>query len=253
MYENKEIKKEIYQIIIPMILENILQISVSLITTAMVGRLMADAISAQGICVRITDTLWVCYKGVATGATILVAKAFGAGRRGECRSIIEQTMLTELIVVGVIQAVLFSRAVGKRDQRLRKIYFRELIRAGLIVSVVTSLLLLVFPGVFMKVMTDKAELQAIGVTYVFIMGFIQIPQNLSRVYNGTIRAMGHKNTPMLVAGFGIWIVRIPCCILAAYVLRLPIVSVWIIIAADQLSRFLLSAFLYRRIEKKETL
>ncbi|MCI9340501.1 MAG: hypothetical protein HFG94_07580, partial [Dorea sp.] len=110
MYENKEIKKEIYQIIIPMILENILQISVSLITTAMVGRLMADAISAQGICVRITDTLWVCYKGVATGATILVAKAFGAGRRGECRSIIEQTMLTELIVVGVVQAVLFSRA-----------------------------------------------------------------------------------------------------------------------------------------------
>ena len=446
LYENKEIKKEIYQIIIPMILENILQISVSLITTAMVGRLMADAISAQGICVRITDTLWVCYKGVATGATILVAKAFGAGRRGECRSIIEQTMLTELIVVGVIQAVLFSRAdiffaffsedpkiltlageymriivwgfpflvimslvtaafqgygntktpmyiaevvnivnivcgyvlifgigdgkgmgikgaaaamviaqavgasvgmyllynrkgifreesrregffrldkrciwevyttgipaafenmfwqfsavilskvilfygssafaayqlgiqaetitempaigfstasttltaraVGKRDQGLRKIYFRELIRAGVIVSVVTSLLLLVFPGVFMKVMTDKAELLAIGVTYVFIMGFIQIPQNLSRVYNGTIRAMGHKNTPMLVAGFGIWIVRIPCCILAAYVLRLPIVSVWIIIAADQLSRFLLSAFLYRRIEKKETL
>lgn len=57
MYENKEIKKEIYQIIIPMILENILQISVSLITTAMVGRLMADAISAQGICVRITDPL----------------------------------------------------------------------------------------------------------------------------------------------------------------------------------------------------
>ena len=68
----------------------------------------------------------------------------------------------------------------------------------------------------MTLMTDKPELQAIGVVYVFVMGFIQIPQNLSRIYNGTIRAMGYKNAPMLVAGFGIWIVRIPLCMLAAY-------------------------------------
>lgn len=444
MHEKKAIKREIYQIIIPMILENILQISAGLITTAMVGRLLSNDISAQGICVRITDTLWVCYKGVATGATILVAKAFGAGRRGACRSIIEQTMVTELFIVGVIQIILFwkadlflaffskdtvilsmaqdymkivvfgfpflvvmslvtaafqgygntktpmyiagimnvvnilcgyvlifgvgkskgmgirgaaaalvisqmagaltglyllyrkkgifreekrterffhldkkcicdvyttgipaalenmfwqfsaiilskvilfygssafaayqlgiqaetitempaigfstasttltARAVGREDRNLRKLYFRELIKVGLTISIVTSLLLLVFPKLFMKAMTNKGELQAIGALYVFIMGFIQIPQNLSRVYNGTIRAMGHKNTPMLVAGFGIWIVRIPCSILAAYVLHLPLTAIWLIIAADQLSRFLLSVYLYRRIERRE--
>lgn len=445
MYETKAIKKEIYHIIIPMIFENILQISASLITTAMVGRLLADDISAQGICVRITDTLWVFYKGVAIGATVMIAKAFGAGRKGECRKITEQTMLTELLIVAGIQLFLFlkadfplsffskdpailslaeeymtiilfgfpfvvvmslvtaafqgygntkipmyiagimnivniicgyvlifgmgsfggmgirgaamalvisqmsgagigiyllynkkkglfkaearkerffhfdkkciydvyttgipaalesmfwqfsaiilskvilfygssafaayqlgiqaetitempaigfstasttltARAIGKQDQKLRKIYFRELIRVGLIISVVTSLLLLICPDMFMRMMTDKKELQAIGVIYVFVMGFIQIPQNLSRIYNGTIRAMGHKNIPMLIAGFGIWIVRIPCSILAAYVFHLPILSIWVIIALDQLSRFLLSVFLYRRVERKE--
>ena len=444
LYETKKIKREIYHIIIPMILENILQISASLITTAMVGRLLANDISAQGICVRITDTLWVFYKGVAIGATVLIARAYGAGKKENCRKIMEQTLLTELAVVLLVQIFLFfradiflgffskdpqiltlaqsymkivvigftgnvimtlvtaafqgygntkipmyiaaamnvvnivcgyvfifgigplkgmgiqgaaaalvtaqtfgavlglyllynkkkglfsdtvrqgsffkldrkciyevyttgipaalesmfwqfsaiilskiilsygaaafaayqlgiqaetitempaigfstasttlaARAIGKRDQKLQKIYFKELLKVGTAISVVTSLLLILLPKVFMQMMTNKPELQAIGVVYVFVMGFIQIPQNLSRIYNGTIRALGYKNTPMLVAGFGIWIVRIPLCLLAAFVLKLPITAIWIVIAMDQLSRFCLSVFLYGRIGKK---
>ena len=37
--------------------------------------------------------------------------------------------------------------------------------------------------------------------------------------------------------------------LAAYVLGLPLTAVWLIIAVDQVSRFLLSAVLYYRINK----
>lgn len=444
MYKAKTIKKEIYHIIIPMILENILQVSANLITTAMVGRLMANDIAAQGICVRITDTLWVFYKGVAIGATVLIARAYGAGKKADCRKIMEQTLLTELAIVLIFQLILFfrsdlflgffskdpqilmlaqrymkimvfgfsscvimtlataafqgygdtktpmmvaaamnlvnvvlgfglifgigpfkgigiwgaalalviaqtfgagldlfllynkkrglfsgttpqprffridktcvyevyttgipaalesmfwqfsaiilskiilsygssafaayqlgiqaetvtempaigfstasttlaARAIGKKDEELRKIYFKELIRVALAISIVTSALLILFPGVFMRLMTDKEALRRIGIQYVFVMGFIQIPQNLSRIYNGTIRAMGHKNTPMLVAGFGIWIVRIPLCLAAAFLLKLPITAIWLVIAADQLSRFCLSVYLYRKYGKE---
>jgi len=106
----KVIKRDIYQIIIPMILENILQISANLVITAMVGRLLANDISAQGICIRITDTLWCFYKGVAIGATVLIARAYGAGRHQDCRKIAEQTILTEMIIVFVFQVVLYFKA-----------------------------------------------------------------------------------------------------------------------------------------------
>ena len=444
MYGKKVIKRDIYQIIIPMILENILQISANLVITAMVGRLLANDISAQGICIRITDTLWCFYKGVAIGATVLIARAYGAGRHQDCRKIAEQTILTEMIIVFFFQVVLYfkaplflgffskdpqilslaegymktiifefpfvvittvvtasfqgygntkipmyiavlmnvvnivcgycfifgafdipgmgikgaatalltaqavgagtglyllykkkgglfrkvpsehkffsfdkkciyeiyttgipaaletvfwqvsaiilskvilfygnqafaayqlgiqaeeitempaigfstasttlaARAIGMQDEELRKVYFKEQLKVGVFISSITSVLLIFLPRFFMTLMTDKPELQAIGVVYVFVMGFIQIPQNLSRIYNGTIRAMGYKNAPMLVAGFGIWIVRIPLCMLAAYVLRLPLTIIWIIIAMDQVSRFLLSVGLYYRINKK---
>lgn len=444
MYGKKVIKRDIYQIIIPMILENILQISANLVITAMVGRLLANDISAQGICIRITDTLWCFYKGVAIGATVLIARAYGAGRHQDCRKIAEQTILTEMIIVFIFQVVLYfkaplflgffskdpqilslaegymktiifefpfvvittvvtasfqgygntkipmyiavlmnvvnivcgycfifgafgipgmgikgaatalltaqavgagtglyllykkkgglfrkvpsehrffsfdkkciyeiyttgipaaletvfwqvsaiilskvilfygnqvfaayqlgiqaeeitempaigfstasttlaARAIGMQDEKLRKVYFKEQLKVGVFISSITSVLLIFLPRFFMTLMTDKPELQAIGIVYVFVMGFIQIPQNLSRIYNGTIRAMGYKNAPMLVAGFGIWIVRIPLCMLAAYVFRLPLTIIWIIIAMDQVSRFLLSAGLYYRINKK---
>ena len=444
MYGKKVIKRDIYQIIIPMILENILQISANLVITAMVGRLLAKDISAQGICIRITDTLWCFYKGVAIGATVLIARAYGAGRHQDCRKIAEQTILTEMIIVFIFQVVLYfkaplflgffskdpqilslaegymktiifefpfvvittvvtasfqgygntkipmyiavlmnvvnivcgycfifgafgipgmgikgaatalltaqavgagtglyllykkkgglfrkvpsehrffsfdkkciyeiyttgipaaletvfwqvsaiilskvilfygnqafaayqlgiqaeeitempaigfstasttlaARAIGMQDEELRKVYFKEQLKVGVFISSITSVLLIFLPRFFMTLMTDKPKLQAIGVVYVFVMGFIQIPQNLSRIYNGTIRAMGYKNAPMLVAGFGIWIVRIPLCMLAAYVLRLPLTIIWIIIAMDQVSRFLLSIGLYYRINKK---
>ena len=444
MYGKKVIKRDIYQIIIPMILENILQISANLVITAMVGRLLANDISAQGICIRITDTLWCFYKGVAIGATVLIARAYGAGRHQDCRKIAEQTILTEMIIVFIFQVVLYFKAplflgffskdpqilslaegymktiifefpfvvittvvtasfqgygntkipmyiavlmnvvnivcgycfifgafgipgmgikgaatalltaqavgagtglyllykkkgglfrkvpsehrffsfdkkciyeiyttgipaaletvfwqvsaiilskvilfygnqafaayqlgiqaeeitkmpaigfstasttlaaiaIGMQDEELRKVYFKEQLKVGVFISSITSVLLIFLPRFFMTLMTDKPELQAIGVVYVFVMGFVQIPQNLSRIYNGTIRAMGYKNAPMLVAGFGIWIVRIPLCMLAAYVLRLPLTIIWIIIAMDQVSRFLLSVGLYYRINKK---
>lgn len=443
-YNRRKINKEIYQLIIPMIVENVLQISAGLITTAMIGRLLPLDISAQGICIRVTDTLWCLYKGVSIGATVMVARSYGAGRKNRCRRIIEQTFLTEIPLSMIFQIVLFffgipvlsfftkdmtvlnlaqeymsiivfgfpflvimsvvsaafqghgntkvpmyialvmnviniilgyvlifgafglpgygikgaalalvlaqvsgaciglyflyskkcglfkdvssdkklfsfdrhciydiytmgipaalesmfwqfsaiilsrvilsygeasfaayqlgiqaetitempavgfgtaattlaARAIGKQDEELGSVYFNQLLRTAFKISAVTSMMLILLPKGFMMLMTNNPELQEIGMVYVFIMGFIQIPQNLSRIYNGTIRANGYKNVPMYVAGFGIWIVRIPLCLLIAYILRWNITWIWLVIAMDQISRFILSVFLYRKIGRK---
>lgn len=441
--DRKSINKEIFVMIIPMILENILQISAGLISTAMIGRLLASDVSAQGICVRVTDTLWCLYKGISIGATILIAYAHGAGDRNRGRHIVRQTFLTEIpislifsvvlfffatpilsflsndtvlldkareymsiIIVGfpfvVIMSVvtaafqghgdtktpmliaavlnvvnivcglvlifgvgsfqgfgirgaamslvlsqgaaavlgltllygkhgpfggmlweksqqlfdwpcvreiyttgipaalesmfwqfsaillskmilvygsasfaayqigiqaetitempaigfgtaattLIARAIGKQDGELRKVYFRQLVSMSAKISIATSALLILLPNVFMSLMTTNEELKPIGAAYVFIMGFIQVPQNLSRVYNGALRAAGHKHTPMLVAGFGIWVVRIPLCFVASTLLHLPLISIWLIIALDQISRFVISVIVYRRAERR---
>ncbi|MEG0566115.1 MAG: MATE family efflux transporter, partial [Hungatella sp.] len=105
--KRREINQEIYHLLIPMIVENILQISAGLISTAMIGRLLPLDISAQGICIRVTDTLWCLYKGIAIGATIMVAHSYGAGRKDRARRVVEQTFLTEIPLAVVFQILLF--------------------------------------------------------------------------------------------------------------------------------------------------
>ena len=69
-YSRKEIRKEIFALILPIIMENVFQVSASLVTVAMIGRLSPLDISAQGIVMRITETLNSLFRGVAIGSTV---------------------------------------------------------------------------------------------------------------------------------------------------------------------------------------
>lgn len=161
---------------------------------------------------------------------------------------IQAETLTELPAIGfgVAAVTLTSRAIGENNSQLFKEYIKHLVKLSAAISLVTSLLLLIFPRLFMKLFTDDVVLQNIGMVYIFVMGFIQIPQNLSRVFNGTIRSVGYKNTPMFIAGTGIWLFRIPLAIIIAYVIKGDIWLIWCCIAVDQLVRFILSVYYYRK-------
>lgn len=164
---------------------------------------------------------------------------------------IQAETITEMPAIGfgIAASTLVARAIGKQDDQLRKSYFKQLTGLSAKISIATSLMLILLPQVFMGIMTTNAELKPIGAFYVFLMGFIQIPQNLSRIYNSALRAVGYKKVPMLVAGFGIWIVRIPLCFLVSTVLHWNILFIWLIIDLDQLTRFIISVAIYRKVER----
>ena len=79
MYNKKDVSRQIYRMLIPMILENVLTTSASLVTTAMVGRLTALEISAQGVGGRITNTYLSLFKGLAIGVTVVARCISGKG------------------------------------------------------------------------------------------------------------------------------------------------------------------------------
>lgn len=439
MDNKRDIRKTIMIIIIPIILENIFQVSANIVSAAMVGRLTAIDISAQGISFNVTGLLLTFIKGISIGASIFIARAFGAKEFNKCKSIFRNSVTITIIVIIVLQVVIFfgahvffefltddvviiakavkyirimiiglpcvviinfvtatfqgfgntkvpmyiavvmniinvtlgyllifgafgvpqlglygaaialvasqfisaiigliclyskrglfqfttekikkfkfdynciknvylmgipvglesmfwqlsaivmskiiltygqasfaayqlgiqaetltempaigfgvaavtlsARAIGEKNNQLFKDYFRHLIKFSGLISVFTSLVLILLPKVFMKILTNNLELQLIGATYILVMGFIQIPQNLSRIYNGTIRASGYKNIPMYIAGIGIWLFRIPLALLIVYVLKWDIKYIWICIAIDQIVRFILSVYIYKR-------
>lgn len=438
LYDKRTIRKEIFFLIIPIILENVFQMSAGIVSSAMIGRLSPVLISSQGICSRITGVLLSLFRGIGIGATVVTAKIHGGGNSSECKKTFEQTAFTGIIIsfvftgiilfysegflsfftsnketlfqsgqylkivmlgspftflmaavtaafqgqgntktpmyisifvniinivlgylliygkfgfprllltgaaisltisqiagailglyllyssriglfgsysnkeifkinknimqevysvgipaafesmfwqlsailmskailsygemtfsayqlglqaefltempavgLGVAATALSANAIGRKDGVLLKAYSRELIVISTAMSLVTSLLIIFFPGAFMSFFTDNAEIKAIGIKYLVAMGFIQIPQNVSKVLNGVIRSSGYKRTPMYVSFLGIWVVRIPLSLFFTYILKLDIIFIWLSMVIDQIVRYITSIIIYK--------
>lgn len=151
-------------------------------------------------------------------------------------------LFTELPVIGftVAATALAGRAKGEKNGPLFREYFRQQMWMNAIVSGIGGALMIFAPTLLMKSVTDIPELMEIGKYYLIVMGVIYIPQNVQRTMKGTIYgSLGNTKAPMFIAMTGIWLFRIPLAALSAYVFHAPLIFIWIVIAVDQVARFIM--------------
>ncbi|NLB34111.1 MAG: MATE family efflux transporter, partial [Tissierellia bacterium] len=147
--------------------------------------------------------------------------------------------------VGIASTSMTANAIGKKDGPLLKIYAKQLITTSTAISLFSSMLIIAFPAVFMSFFTNNPAIKVIGINYLIVMGFIQVPQNLSKVLNGTIRSAGYKNLPMIISFVGIWVIRVPLALIFTYVLKLEVMFIWYSMAIDQIFKFIISAIIFK--------
>ena len=158
-------------------------------------------------------------------------------------------LFTELPVIGftVAATALAGKAKGQKNGPLFREYFRQQMWMNAIVSGIGGFVMVVFPTLLMRAVTDIPELIEIGKYYLIVMGFIYIPQNVQRTMKGTIYgSMGDTKAPMIIAMIGIWLFRIPLAALAAYVFHAPLFFIWIVIGVDQVARFIMMHFYMKK-------
>lgn len=96
IYDKKQIRGKILSIMVPMALENMLQVMMGIVSSAMVGRLTVACISAQGMCHKLIDIIYVIYKGIGVGLTVKVSQKHAQGINDECKKYFEQTVISLL-------------------------------------------------------------------------------------------------------------------------------------------------------------
>lgn len=147
---------------------------------------------------------------------------------------------------GIAASTFIGQAIGSRDNKLGKRYLSHLIRLTIIITAIAGGVLIFFPKIIMRVLTDDPQVIAIGALYLFVMGVVQIPQNLSALLNGALRGAGYPKVPMINAGVGLWVIRIPLVLFMTYVLGGEIHWIWIIMGIDLIFRFFLSYFTFKK-------
>lgn len=157
---------------------------------------------------------------------------------------LESISYTPAMGFGVAATTFIGQCLGEKNGEGRT-YLKELIKGSLMVTAVGASILVFLPGTIMKLMTDDMSVVKLGSIYLILMGLVQVPQNLSGVLNGAMRGAGYTRVPMIVAGIGIWGIRIPVSFLLTRYFNFGVASIWVVFCLDLIIRFILSFSLYK--------
>lgn len=147
---------------------------------------------------------------------------------------------------GVAATTFVGYALGSKDKELGKKYLKQLIKYTIIVTIFAGGVLILFPKQIMGILVKESEVIRIGAMYLFVMGVTQLPQNISGVLNGALRGAGYAKVPMINAGIGLWIIRVPFVLAMAYIFKADILWIWIGIGIDMCFRLVFSYLYFKR-------
>lgn len=148
--------------------------------------------------------------------------------------------------IGIAATAFIGQALGAKDKTLAKTYLKQIVKLAVIITIFTSLILIVFPHPMMSLLTNNKEVVNLGAVYLTLMGIVQLPQNISGVLSGAMRGAGYTKVPMIVAGAGLWGIRVPFTLIVAYLLKRTIVSIWVVMSIDLVFRFVISLILFKK-------
>ncbi|MGE5677161.1 MAG: MATE family efflux transporter [Pseudomonadota bacterium] len=432
-----DVNRRIISMIVPITIENLLQMIAGIVSMGMIGRIDALSISALGIGMRITQIVWALFKGITTGATVFVAQYYGAGEMGKVRNVIRQTLISGIVVVALVQAIVYTQAsklllvfgpepellalateyvrmvsfglpfmavmlmiggvlqgmgnaktpmyitllmnivniivgytlifgkhgltpigvrgaaiatvvsqaaaaftglyiifnkngvlssflnskllvvdkkqmkevyrvglptsmesifwqlaaiilsrailtfgettfaahqlglqaesisympaagfgvvataligqaLGAKDKDMARLYLRQILKGALCMTTLSVIILVGFPKLLMSTLTDNQDIINLSAIYLMLMGLVQFPMNTTGVLAGAMRGAGFTKVPMVVAGAGLWGVRVPLVLLLTYVFKMSIIAIWVVMCADLIFRFCICLIYYR--------
>ncbi len=148
--------------------------------------------------------------------------------------------------LAVCATAFIGQSVGSKDMELGRKYYKHLVKYTLMFSTIAGLIMALFPGIIMGALTNSRELIGIGSAYLIVMGISQIPQNMTGLYNGTLKGAGYVNMPLVIITVGIWLVRIPGVLAATFLFKADLIWIWAIMGMDLFVRYILAYANFRQ-------
>jgi putative MATE family efflux protein len=164
-YSRTQVYRSIFALAWPAILEQLLAMTVGIVSTAFVGRIGTRELAAVGLVGMIVVFLQTVFAGLATGSTVVIARMTGEGRTDEAK-----------------KALIQSLYVGSAS--------------GILVTLLA--LASARPILSMFLAGTDPEVLRIGLSYYLIVMIGTPFMVLDLVVAGAVRGSGDTRTPMLV-------------------------------------------------------
>lgn len=154
--------------------------------------------------------------------------------------------LAMVVALGVASAtaILCGKAIGEKREQLAKEYAKRLTRISLVVGACGSCVILAVLPLLQKVMRLTPQARSYLTFMFFIMAYFVIFQSLNSTWIvGAFRSGGDTKYGLILDTTALWGVSIGLGAFAAFVLKVPMPWVYIILCADEVLK---APFAWRR-------
>ncbi len=155
--------KTMFIIALPVVIQHIISIGLNLVDTVMIGRLGEDFLAAVGIANRIYFLFTIFCFGLYSGASVFVSQYWGV----------------------------------KDIKNIRKVFGIEL-TFGILIALVTSLLVQLFPHQIMSIFIDEEYVISLGIQYLRIISFSYIVTAISFAISFNSRSVHLLKKPTII-------------------------------------------------------
>ncbi|ULH16757.1 MATE family efflux transporter [Deinococcus sp. KNUC1210] len=153
---------EIARIAVPVSLEFTLMLVLNFVNQVVVGALGAKAIAAVGFASSLTFIVVATLGALGTSVSILVSRAYGAGRRSDMNTSVSAALLLAAALSGVL-----------------------------------SVLLAIFAPQLLRLTGASEAVASLGSGYLRLTALSLLPTALGIVLSGVMRSLGHARSPMV--------------------------------------------------------
>jgi len=178
---------------------------------AIFARLGVEAYAAVAIRVTIEDITFVPFNALTNACAVLVGNAIGKGHTEKAHEYVRQTVIINLMMAMIIGAAL--------------LFGRENITSFFNLSETARMLTLNLLAVFAAVMWLRTS------NFVFFIGMM--------------RSGGDTRFAWLMDVLSLWGVGVPLALLGAFVIKLPVYGVYLLVMVEEAIKFGLSIWRYR--------
>lgn len=160
---------------------------------------------------------------------------------------IQGLLIGALSGLSAAASVLIGKQLGKKDYNGAYRDSKRIIWLGVAGAAILAVLLIALSGFYVSFFNANANEKHIA-ELVLIVFAIYSPVKVSNMIlgGGIIRSGGNTTIIMVIDLIGTWLVGIPLCLFAAYVLHLPIVPVYAILTFEEVVRLAITVFMFRR-------
>ncbi|MDD3402558.1 MAG: MATE family efflux transporter [Hespellia sp.] len=152
--ERKSFYKTVITLVLPLALQNLINVSVGTADVVMLGKVGETALSASSLAGQAYFVMTLIFFGLTSGATILVAQYWGQKNIKVIEQIIGMTM-----------------------------------RIGIVVAILFTIVVLAAPGTVMRIFTNDPVVIAAGIPYLRIIACSYIIATITIIYTNVIRGM----------------------------------------------------------------